>query len=182
MKMLVERTPISTAAPVALAEVKEYTRIDTADFDATLNRAIKAAADEIENFGQVALLSQTIRVTVFDMVHGRGFDLPIGPVADAATASVTIDGVAVIGFDLVGGMRPHLRWPEALRYEFSARVVIEYPAGFGDAAEDIPDDLAQAVIDQAALIFYGRAPQEAKLLSRSRHLARVGARYRGVSI
>lgn len=182
MKMLVQRTPISTNAPFVLSELKEYARIDGADDDVTLNRMGWAAAAEVEHFAQVALLSQVIRVTIFDLVHGAGLVLPIGPVADDATATVTIDGQALTGFDLVTGTRPYLSWPASIRGTASARVVIEYPAGFGDAVSDVPNDLSQAVLDQAALIFDERAPREAKTLARSSHLARAGARYRGVSV
>lgn len=182
MKMLVHRTPISANAPFNLSEVKEYARIAGPNDDVTLDRMSRAAAAEVEHFAQVALLSQTIHVTFLDLVHGAGLTLPIGPVAADATATVTIDGQAITGFDLVTGTRPYLCWPASICGTASARVVIEYPAGFGDAAGDVPDDLSQAVLDQVALIFDERAPHEAKTLARSSHLARVGARYRGVSV
>ena len=182
MKMLVERTPISTSAPFNLAELKEYARIDGADDDATLDRMGRAAAAEVEHFAQVALLTQTIRVTIFDLALGVLLPLPIGPVASGATATVTIDGQPFTGFDLVTGRRPHLFVPDAMRGKTLARIVIEYQAGFGDAAQDVPGDLCQAILDQVTLIYDTRAPEEAKTLARSSHLARVGARYRGVSL
>lgn len=182
MKMLVQRTPISAGAPFTMQELREYARITHIDEDFTLERMGRAAAAEVEHFAQVALLSQTIRVTILDLVHGEGLTLPIGPVADDATATVTIDGQDLTGFDFVTGSRPYLSWPASIRGTASSRVVIEYPAGFGDAAGDVPDDLAQAVLAQALLIFEERAPREAKTLARSSHLARVGARYRGVSV
>jgi len=182
MKMLVQRTAISTNSPFTLQELREYLRIVQIDEDSTIDRMGRAAAAEVEHFAQVALLSQTIRVTILDLVHGAGLPLPIGPVADDATATVTIDGQSLTGFDFATGTRPYLRWPESILGTASARVVIEYPAGFGDAPGDVPDDLVQAVLDQAALIFEGRAPPDATTLSRSSHLARVGARYRGVSV
>ena len=182
MRMLVQRTAISPNAPFTLPELKEYTRIDIDDDDVTLNKMGYAAVAEVEHFAQVALLSQAIRVTILDMVHGAGLTLPIGPVAEDGAATVTIDGQPFTGFDLVTGTRPYLNWPASIRGKASARVVIEYQAGFGDDAEDIPEDLSQAVLDQVALIYDERAPSEAKTLARSSHLARVGARYRGVSV
>jgi uncharacterized phiE125 gp8 family phage protein len=182
MKMIVHRTPISANQPFVLDEVKQYARIDGSGDDLTLGRMGRAAAAEVEHFAQVALLTQTIRVTILDLVHDAGLTLPIGPMAEGATAIVTIDGEPFTGFDLVTGMRPYLSWPASIRGAASDRVVIEYPAGFGDAPEDVPDDLSQAVLDQVALTFDERAPREAKTLARSSHLARVGTRYRGVSI
>lgn len=182
MKMLVQRTPISANAPFALGELKQYARIDGPDDDLGLHRLGWAAAAEVEHHGQLALLHQTIRLDVFDLVHDAGLTLPIGPVADGATATVSIDGQAVTGCLLAAGTRPYLSWPASLRGTASARVVIEYQAGFGDAAGDVPADLMQAVLDQVALTFDERAPHEAKTLARSPHLARVGARYRGVTL
>ena len=80
MRMLVQRTPTTENAPFVLDELKEYSRIDAPDDDVTLNKMGYAAVAEVEHFGQVALLSQTIRVTILDLVHGAGLTLPIGPV------------------------------------------------------------------------------------------------------
>ena len=182
MKMLVSRTAISTSQPFSLDELKQYARIDGAGDDLTLDRMGKAAVAEVEHFAQVALLAQTIRVTILDMVHDAGLTLPIGPMADNATAIVTIDGEPCTDFELSPGMRPYLSWPASIRGAASSRVVIQYQAGFGSVLADVPNDLSQAVLDQVALTFDERAPREAKTLARSSHLARVGARYRGVSI
>lgn len=182
MRMFVQRTPITLNAPFYLSDLKEYTRIDCDDDMVALENMGFAAVAEVEHFGQVALLSQIIRVTILDLVHGAGLTLPIGPLAKSGVATVTIDGQPFAGFDLVTGTRPYISWPASIRGKASARVVIEYPAGFGDEAKHIPEDLAQAVLDQVALIFDERAPREAKTLARSSHLARVGARYRGVSV
>lgn len=182
MKMLVQRTSISANAPFLLDDLKQYARVDGDDETLSLNKMGWAAVAEVEHFAQVALLTQTIRVTIFDLVHDAGLTLPIGPMADDATATVTIGGQPFTGFDLVTGTRPYLSWPASIRGTASARVVIEYPAGFGSEPGDVPDDLSQAVLDQVALIFDERAPREAKTLARSSHLARVGARYRGVSV
>lgn len=182
MKMLVQRIPISTALPFVLAEVKEYTRISFNDDDVTLNKMGWAAAAEVEQFAQVALLTQSVRVTIFNVVLGSGLALPVGPVADSATVTVTMDGQSLTDFELVAGLRPYLVWPSLVRGRAVERVVVEYPAGFGDTAEDVPHDLGQAVLDQVALIFDNRASGSARPLARSSHLARVGARYRGVSV
>jgi uncharacterized phiE125 gp8 family phage protein len=182
MKMLVQRIPTNANSPFNLNDLREYARITDTDEDFTLERMGRAAAAEVEHFAQVALLSQTIRVTILDLVHGAVLALPIGPVSDDAAATVTIDGQAFTGFDFVPGGRPYLIWPASLCGTASTRVVIEYPAGFGDDPRAVPDDLAQAVLDQVALIFDERGTREAKILARSSHLARVGARYRGVSV
>lgn len=185
MKVLVDRLATSAALAFVLDDLRHYLRI-TPDMgntdDAELSRLGRAAAAEVEQFAQVALVDQTIRVTILDLVHGDNLALPVGPVADGAAVTVTMDGQPFTGFDLVTGPRPYLIWAASIRGKASARLVIEYPAGFGSAASDVPPDLAQAILDHAALTFDARAPSEAKVLARSPHLARVGARYRGVSL
>lgn len=119
-------------------------------------------------------------MTIFDPGQDIGLRLPIGPVADDDTPTVTIDGEAFTGFDFVGGIRPYIRWHSDYHGLTPSRMTIEYQAGFGAAASDIPDDLAQALMDQAALHYDGRSPMDAKSLTTSPHMQRIGARYRGV--
>lgn len=182
MKMLVQRTPISTALPFVLDDLKAYSRVDFSHEDSGLTQMGMAAADEVEHFAQVALLNQSIRVVMFDMVIHAGIALPIGPVIDGSPASVTIDGESLTGFEIIAGTRPYLVWPGIIRGQACDRVQIEYQAGFGATEDAIPDDLRQAILDHVALVYSTRAPEEAKTLARSSHLARVGARYRGVSV
>ncbi|WP_321830670.1 head-tail connector protein [Thalassovita sp.] len=180
MKMLVQRFPSEGELPFDLEDLKLHIRVDgDSEDDAVTNIGLTAAA-ELEQFAQIALLTQTIRVTIFDLEIGCGIDLPIGPVADTDTPIVIINGSVFTAFDFVGGNRPHIRWRSANLTRDTSRIVIEYQAGFGAAAADIPSDLSQALMDQAALHYDGRSPMDAKSLTTSPHMARVGARYRGV--
>jgi uncharacterized phiE125 gp8 family phage protein len=185
MKVIVNRTPLGDAEPVLLADLRGFVRlIDSAgEFDAELVPMARAAAAEIEHFAQIALLMQSIRVEVINPDAGQhAFALPIGPVASDASVSVTIDGAAFDGFILVHGNRPALIWDSAYSALTPKRLTVEYPAGFGVTAADIPADLTQALLDQTALHFYGRSPMDARELSASPHMARIGARYRGVQL
>lgn len=182
MKMLVHRTAVSTAPPFAIDDLKLHLRVsDDAEDTAITNIGLTAAA-EIEQFAQIALLTQTIRVTIFNPLQEYGLSLPIGPAADDNIPTVTIDGAAFTAFDFVGGNRPYIRWLASFYDLTPSRMTIEYQAGFGDTAADVPSDLAQALMDQAALHYDGRSPMDAKSLTTSPHMARVGARYRGVQV
>lgn len=182
MKMLVHRLPSSAALPFVLADLKSHLRVDDdAEDDAVTNMGETAAA-EIEHFAQIALLTQTIRVTVFNPAMDDGLSLPIGPFADESFPAVTIDSEAFTDFDFAGGTRPYIRWRAAYQGLTPSKAVIEYQAGFGTSASDIPPDLVQALMDQAALHYDGRSPMDAKSLTTSPHMARVGARYRGVQL
>lgn len=182
MKMLVHRVQTGSAEPFVLDEVKFHVRVPDDAEDAAITRIAWAAAHEIEQFAQIALLTQTIRVTIFNPAQEYGLSLPIGPVADDDLPTVTIDGEAFTAFDFVGGNRPYIRWLASYCDLTASRVIIEYQAGFGSAASDIPEDLAQALMDQAALHYDGRSPMDAKSLTTSPHMARIGARYRGLQV
>lgn len=182
MKMLVHRTVVSTALPFVLDDLKAHIRVDHEDDDSAISNIGLTAAAEFEQFTQLALLTQTIRVTIFNPAQECGVNLPIGPVSDDGVPTVTIDGEVFTAFDFVGGIRPYIRWLESYHDLSPSRITIEYQAGFGEAASDIPPDIAQALMDQAALHYDGRSPMAAKSLTTSPHMARIGARYRGVKI
>ena len=182
MKMLVHRTPVATELPVSLEDAKQYMRVEFDGEDNGIANIIYTAAAEIEQFAQIALLTQTIRVTIFDPSQDWGLKLPIGPVADEDVPTVTIDGEAFTAFDFVSGNRPYIRWLAVYHDLTPSRMTIEYQAGFGSTAANVPADLAQALMDQAALHYDGRSPMGAKNLTTSPHMARVGARYRGVQV
>ncbi|MEM9578250.1 MAG: phage head-tail connector protein [Pseudomonadota bacterium] len=180
MKMLVHRIAGGAALPFVLEDLKLHLRVSDDAEDAAIQNIGETAAAEIEHFAQIALLIQTIRLTIFDPTREPGLRLPIGPVAHDHTPTVTIDGEAFTAFDFVGGNRPYIRWLDAYFDLIPSRMIIEYQAGFGAAASNVPPDLAQALMDQAALHYDGRSPMDAKSLTTSPHMARIGARYRGV--
>jgi uncharacterized phiE125 gp8 family phage protein len=182
MKMLVHRTPSVEGPPFDLESLKLFMRVDHDIEDSLIEEMGRTAAAEIEKFAQIALLNQTIRITLFDPSLGNGLSLPIGPVALDHTPTVTIEGVSFTDFDFEGGIRPYLRWQSDWSFSTSspARVVIEYEAGFGEAASSIPPDLMQALKDQTAMHYEGRGPDDIR--ATSPHMARIAARYRGVQL
>lgn len=182
MKMLVHRTPGGAALPFVLDELKLHLRAPDDSEDTAITNMGKTAAAEIEQFAQIALLTQTIRVTIFNPGQDYGLRLPIGPVAEDEIPTLMIDGVAFTAFDFAYGDRPYIRWLADYFDLTPSRMIIEYQAGFGAAASDVPPDLAQALMDQAALHYDGRSPMDAKSLTTSPHMARIGARYRGVQV
>lgn len=183
MKMLVHREAVSEAPPYSLSDIKLYLRVEHFDEDMAIQSMARTAALDLEDFAQIALLTQTIRVVIFDPVSQEyGFRLPIGPVAMNPTVTVTIDGEPFTAFQVEGGKHPYLRWSAAYYDLQPCRIVIEYQAGFGASAANIPADLSQALRDQVALLYDMRSPVSAKTMTSSPHMARIGARYRGVSM
>lgn len=173
--MIVERITTPSASPVSLSEVKAHLRIEHSMDDARLDGMIWAATREVEDTGQLALLSQTIRVTLPVWPGGLELQLPIGPVLSGA-ATVTIDGEAYTDHDLTTGKRPTLRVGVASNALTSAeaqgRWVIEYSAGWVSVS-DIPQDLKHAVMDAVMWQYDGCDGQ-------SLAMWRAVSRYRGV--
>lgn len=181
MKVIVHQTPMNSAAvPFALDDLIAHARAQGAGDDAAIANMGYTAAAEIEHYAQVALLMKSIRVAIFEPHCGAGFALPIGPVADNAPPVVKLDGEVFLGFYFVGGIRPYIRWFPEFHSLIPSRIDIEYQAGFGADVWSIPQDLAQALMDQAALHYDGRSPMSTKSLTVSPHMARVAARYRGL--
>jgi uncharacterized phiE125 gp8 family phage protein len=144
---------------------------------------LDAAAREIEDYTGIALLAQTITVTT-DEWPGQIIDLPVGPVASGAVATVATieaDGTTTpvtTGFWLEGGRYPRLHWPAT---EPAARLRITYIAGFGATHSALPADLAHAVQDQAVHLF-NTSGSEAGKSGLGLAAARIAARYRRVSL
>ncbi len=101
---------------------------------------------------------------------------------DLSPCDAALTPTAFAAFDFVGGNRPYIRWLADYHDLTPSRMTIEYQIGFGDAAADVPPDLAKALMDQASLHYDGRSPMDAKSLTTSPHMARAGARYRGVQV
>ncbi len=70
MKTIVHRVPTSQIDPFSLSGIKDYLRVTHDDEDLAITQMARASAAELEHFAQIALLTQTIRVTVFDPVCG----------------------------------------------------------------------------------------------------------------
>lgn len=182
--MNVTRTPIITALPVSLADVKDHLRVSFDDDDAGIETLTRAAALEVEAQCDLALLSTTITATT-DEWPGRIIDLPVGPVADGATATVAmveVDGTTtpvVDGFWLETGRYPRLHFSDT---EPGGRLRITYAAGLTATPANLPADLRHAIAEQAARMFDHRGGIEDKGPALSAHAARVIARYRRVKL
>lgn len=181
MKMFVHRTPSEgNPQPFDLSRIKDHARIDHDDEDIAFTILGWTAASEIEHVAQIALLHQTIRVTVFQPCRDGFLHLPIGPAFQAEGVTVTLDGVPFTGFEFVPGNRPAIRWSGDYHDLFPTRLQVEYQAGFGPALQYIPLDLQLAIADQAALIYDASGGGDGKSLTSSPHMARIAARYRGL--
>ncbi len=173
------------AAAVSLDECKAHMRVDHTEEDSSITAMMRTAQSEVEDYAGIALTSQTIRVTLHGWPDVLDMVLPIGPIQDGAPLSVTLDGVAMGGYELSGNKLPRLNLTTEITEDMrNGVVVVEYQAGFSDDATGIPDDLKTAVCDQALQIYELRAGHEFRRSgeSLSRHAARIAQRYRRITL
>lgn len=179
--LLLERIPVEPAIPVSTALIAEHMRIDASATTAALPY-VSAAAQEIEEYADLAILDQTIKAISEHFPHSV-IRLPIGPVADGAVVTVARlegDGSTTEiteGFTLTPGRFPFLTFDTAPL----GRLIVTYPAGFGSDDADVPPDLQLAIVDQALRLYDQRGDVDARP-TLSPAAARIAARYRRVAI
>lgn len=183
--MIIERLDRPMNPIVTLEELGWHTRTggpaEMGDnyFAPELLRFAVAAAREAEDYGQIALLSQTIRVVLPSWPRALTLNLPITPLLDWSSLTVTAGGEAFDSFAVTTGHRPALRLTGARP---AGEVVIDYRAGFCDQAHDVPEDLRHALLDQVAAYWSARGAVDGKAVTLSPHFARIIGRYRGVRV
>ncbi|KPL55478.1 hypothetical protein ABB55_27260 [Prosthecomicrobium hirschii] len=163
---LIIRVPPSEY-PVTLAEAKDHLRIDWDSENAALERLIKAATAKLDGRGGLlgrALVSQSWRL-VLDAFPAGGIVVPLPPCqsVDAITyLDASGDEQPLTGFRAygIGGEdrvtilpAADASWP--VTTELPGAVVVEFTAGYGDAA-DVPEPIREAILSEVANRFRER--------------------------
>lgn len=149
--------------PVSVAEIKAHARVDFADDDALLAAFGVAARQHFERQTNRSLISQSWRLDL------RG--VPYGPLRLAHGPVSAVTGIAYVDFagvsqawdperwqsDLSGDVglvapQPGECWPCADPSAF-ASLSVSFDAGYGPAADDVPD-LARLAIRMLAAHWY----------------------------
>jgi uncharacterized phiE125 gp8 family phage protein len=156
-----------SAEPLGLAEAKDYLRIAFDGEDELVAGLISGARSRIEETARVALITRTLRVTLdrwpARTVETRVLRLPVRPadglisvkVFDAEGVSETVTG----RFTLSPGRASRLIWTSGAFPWPRARanaIEVEYTAGFGEAAEDVPEALSLALKRLVAHAYHSR--------------------------
>jgi uncharacterized phiE125 gp8 family phage protein len=177
--MIIQRTSVSSALPINVADVARHGRFEESFFAIEAQGLSLAAVREFEDFAQVALLDQTISVTIEGPIRCAMLALPIAPLIDPLSVVVTVDGAPFEGFAVITGLRPAIRFTNE---KPGGLVFITYLAGFGSTAYAVPSDIRHAIADQASALFDTRGPGDGKSNGMSPHMARIAARYRRVAL
>ena len=140
--------------PVSLSEAKLHLRVDTDADDDLIERLITVARRESEKIARRSLITQTLSLTL-DGWPAPVFTLPRPPVQSIVAITytesngdeITLDS-DVYAFDAATGrvfLESGQSWP-AVELRPYASVNVEYVAGYGDAATDVPAEYKQAIL------------------------------------
>lgn len=162
--MTLFRTAGPEAEPVSVADAKAHLRIDHTSEDELIAGLIRAARDEVEQTTGLAMIDQAWRLAVDAVPRSGLLLLRRGPVK--AIASVTIYGSEGEGSALDPGAYQLDPLSRPARLHFSERpsglramngIEVDFTAGFGEAAVDVPDLLKRAVLALVAHWYEFRA-------------------------
>lgn len=138
--------------PVSLAEAKLYLRVEHASDDDVIAALIAGSRIHVETQTRRALIAQTWRL-VFDRWPAKG-RIAVTPVplrallaarvyrADGATQPVGLDAFAV---DLAGGALSFALGAVPAPGRAAGGIELDVEAGYGDAPDDVPEPLRQAI-------------------------------------
>jgi uncharacterized phiE125 gp8 family phage protein len=153
MKSILTNPPL--AEPVTLAEAKAHLRIDHDAEDALVTALIAAARRHVEAMTGLALMSQGWSFFADDWPANGAFTLPLHPL-------IAVEELKMHGEEgdpaIVDPSHYYVdRWARPARLILRERswarpariangIEIEATLGFGDAADDVPEDLREAIL------------------------------------
>lgn len=176
MSQLKRRFQLVTAPseqPVSLADVKSYLKIDHNDEDAVITSLIAAATGLVEQFLNIRLVTQTVKITVDSFPESQVLPLGIGPL-QSVNSLKTIDRAGVTDtvsntIYKIGNKQPHgslvvaesADWP-ATELRADAGVEVEAVVGYGAAAA-VPQIIKGAIFQTVAGLYENRGDINLKL-------------------
>ena len=152
--------------PVTLAELKTFARLDGEDENTLLESFIITARDQIERYLNISLISKKYEIYM-DQWNTRDLVMPYSPV-------ISIDSIKEIQEDGTENevntdiyflletlpSRIIINDNESMTYSDTRTIGwdrIQYTAGYGTAASDVPDAIKIAIMQYATDIYENRA-------------------------
>ncbi|MEL6413502.1 MAG: phage head-tail connector protein [Pseudomonadota bacterium] len=152
---------------VLLASAKDYLRIGHSGEDDLIVDLVEAATKRLEQIAGLALVRRTLQWTWLQWpqaMAGRGSKFPISTISNLTSVILhsddSLETDITARFQIECGrlrLRPWSMLPGLGRGE---RVEIQFEAGFG-GADEIPEDLQEAVLRLVASIYSARSRQRA---------------------
>lgn len=180
--------------PISLAEAKAYLRIDDAAEDGLIGTLISAARMHVESLTGKALLEQSWRVVLDAWPKDRMVKLPVAPLVSLTSVTAFDEqddavAVPVAQFLPESGTAPaRLLLPATIAGMPVLRerlgIEIDYVAGFGASADEVPADLRHALL---ALVAHWHEHRDAVIIAGSGAVVpsgfdRLVAPYKGVRL
>ncbi len=154
--------------PISLADAKAHLRVDTTDEDSTINLLITVARESIEQETGRALITQSWSWVFDHWPDAFALSVPKPPLitVDAIKSFDSEDAATIVdvndfilnasSFDGRLVLKVGSSWPIAQRP--IAGFEIQFTAGYGAAATDVPAPLRQAILLLVAQSFEERLP------------------------
>lgn len=142
--------------PLTLAEARAFLRVDGPDEDSFISTLITAARLHCESVTGRAMISQSWRIVRDAWPSDRKIRLPVAPLRSltavrAFDADGNVTALAPGDFQPGTGKVPAFIFVPAFISGMPAirahdAIEIDYVAGYGDAPEDVPQDLRHALL------------------------------------
>lgn len=154
--------------PVSLDEAKNFLKVETSDDDMLISSFIKSARELVERYLRRALITQT-----WEMVLDEGGTMIVIPrpplqsvtsiktIAEDGTETVESSDkyIVELGFDSPGRVMLKSGQTWSIHRGF-ASFIVEFVAGYGDQAQDVPEILRQAILQLTAYFYENRGVEE----------------------
>ena len=164
--MTLIRVTLPPVEPISLLEARDHLRVDEAEDDGRINRNIRSATERLDGPGGLlgrALVTQTWDYSIDAFPYEIELPLPpcqsVGSISyiddngDGQTLSTDDYQAYGLGDQIPARIRPAFgkSWPST-RHVPDA-VTVRFTAGYGDAPDDVPEPIRQAILVHVAQMF-----------------------------
>lgn len=175
--MLHKRTAGPAVEPVTLADAKAHLRVLHDSENTAIERFVRSAREHIEGVSGRSLITQTWKLWLPCFPREGTIVLPRPPLqsvtavryvdSDGATQTLAGTNYHVLSEGLFGRIerKASVAWPATDKQPKA--VEIEYVAGYGSAADDVPADLVNSILLLAEHLYYNRGETTDEPLTRN---------------
>lgn len=171
MTYILRQTEAPSVEPVTLAEAKAHVQQDQAVDDVFITRLISAARQYFETMTGRALIQQTWTATFpeWPVIYGVPEDDEEAPLSMVVPASRAVSSVEIVKLPIISvdsATADGEAWTEfttlktarGVRLKLSGtaptgEVVVTFKCGYGDAAAQVPSDIAHAILMLVATFY-----------------------------
>lgn len=148
------------AEALTLAETKAHLRLDTSDEDDLIASLITVAREHLERTAGLCLMTQTWRLYLDSISEDAVIPITKGPVQTIDSIMVYDEDGEASAVSLDGHVLDGIRRPARLMLMQKVTpgravngIEIDFTAGFGTTATDVPDTLKRAMLTHVAQMF-----------------------------